>query len=146
MKLSKIIYAISCPATLFALTYCVPNPVYHSDQQNKKTIARESSNQTSEAITGIASFYADKFHGRKTASGDIFDQKQFTAAHRTYPFGAIIKVTHLGNGRSVQVRINDRGPFVKGRIIDLSLAAAKALDMVKAGKAEVELTIIQWGK
>jgi rare lipoprotein A (peptidoglycan hydrolase) len=146
MKLSKILYAISCPATLFALTYCVPNPVYHSDHQSKKTIARESMNRSSEKVTGVASFYADQFDGRKTASGDIFDQKQLTAAHRTYPFGTIVKVTHLANGRSVQVRINDRGPFVKGRIIDLSLAAAKALDMVKAGKADVELTIIQWGK
>jgi rare lipoprotein A len=89
--------------------------------------------------TGVASYYADKYHGRTTASGERFDMNDLTAAHRTLAFGTRVRVTNRANGRSVVVRINDRGPFVKGRVIDLSLAAARKLDMVDAGLAEVEL-------
>ena len=89
--------------------------------------------------TGIASYYAHKYHGRTTASGERFDMNDMTAAHKTLPFGTRVRVTNLSNGKSITVRINDRGPFVKGRIIDLSLAAAKKLDMVNAGLAQVRL-------
>jgi rare lipoprotein A len=89
--------------------------------------------------TGMASYYADKYQGRPTASGERFDMNDLTAAHKTLPFGTRVRVTNLDNGKSVTVRINDRGPFVKGRVIDLSLAAAKRLDMVKAGVAPVKL-------
>src|SRR5688572_26363731 len=82
------------------------------------------------ATLGVASYYAAKYHGRKTASGEIFDMNKMTAAHRTLPFGERVRVTNLGNERSVVVVINDRGPFVKGRIIDVSLAAARKLDMI----------------
>lgn len=88
---------------------------------------------------GKASYYADKFEGRKTSNGEIFDQSKNTAAHRTLPFGTKVTVTNLTNGRSVKVRINDRGPFVKGRVIDLSKKAAEKIDMVNAGVASVEL-------
>lgn len=89
--------------------------------------------------TGVASYYAYKYHGRATASGERFDMNEFTAAHQTLPFGARVRVTNLDNGKSVTVRINDRGPFVKGRVIDLSLAAAKRIDMINAGLANVEV-------
>lgn len=89
--------------------------------------------------TGEASYYADKFQGRKTANGEIFRQRKKTAAHQTLPFGTKVTVKNLSNGRKVKVRINDRGPFAKGRIIDLSKKAAKKLGMVNAGVAEVEL-------
>ncbi|TFG57868.1 MAG: septal ring lytic transglycosylase RlpA family protein [Spirochaetales bacterium] len=89
---------------------------------------------------GYASWYGGKFHGRKTANGEIFNTYDFTAAHRSLPFGTKIKVTNTANGRSVIVRINDRGPFVKGRIIDLSQAAAAELDMIRSGTAYVRLT------
>jgi rare lipoprotein A len=89
--------------------------------------------------TGVASYYAHKYHGRTTASGERFDMNALTAAHKTLPFGTKVKVTNLENGKSVTVRITDRGPFVKGRVIDLSLAAAKKIDMVKAGVAQVEI-------
>src|SRR6185369_3379414 len=82
--------------------------------------------------TGVASFYSNKFHGRQTANGEIFDMHQLTAAHPRLAFGTRVKVIHIANNRSVTVRINDRGPFVKGRVIDLSLAAAEELQMVKA--------------
>jgi len=89
--------------------------------------------------SGVASYYAHKYHGRKTASGERFDMNDMTAAHKTLPFGTRVRVTNVSNGKSVTVRINDRGPFVKGRVIDLSLAAAKKLDMVNAGLAQVRL-------
>ncbi len=88
---------------------------------------------------GQASFYANKFNGRKTASGEIFSQRKMTAAHRTLPFGTIIKVTNLSNNKSVKVRVNDRGPFSRKRIIDLSRKAAKELDFIKAGVARVKI-------
>jgi rare lipoprotein A len=88
---------------------------------------------------GEASYYADKFQGRKTANEEIFRQRKKTAAHRTLPFGTKVTVKNLSNGRKVKVRINDRGPFAKGRIIDLSKKAAKRLGMVKAGVADVEI-------
>lgn len=89
--------------------------------------------------SGKASYYADKFDGRKTSNGEIFKQRKKTAAHRTLPFGTKVTVRNLSNGRTVKVRINDRGPFVKGRMIDLSKKAAKKLDMVNAGVADVEI-------
>lgn len=91
---------------------------------------------------GLASWYGPGFHGKPTASGEPFDMHQMTGAHRTLPFGAWVEVRRLDNGRSVRVRVNDRGPFVRGRIIDLSFAAARALDLVVAGIAEVELRVV----
>ena len=92
---------------------------------------------------GSASYYAAKFHGRRTASGEAFDNADMTAAHRTLPFGSLVRVTNPANGASVVVRINDRGPFVRGRAIDLSRAAAEALGMVARGHAVVELALIE---
>jgi rare lipoprotein A len=88
---------------------------------------------------GVASFYADKFNGRKTASGAVFRQNKLTAAHRTLPFGTKVKVINLSNGKTVKVIINDRGPFVQGRIIDLSKKAAQRLGMLQQGIAQVKL-------
>lgn len=92
-----------------------------------------------------ASFYADKFHGRKTANGEIFNMYDYTAAHKTLPFNTILKVTNIANGKSVTVRVNDRGPFVQGREIDLSKAAAQKLDMISDGTAQVSIEILQLG-
>jgi rare lipoprotein A len=88
---------------------------------------------------GLASYYADRFHGRTTASGERYDRRAMTAAHRQLPFGTKVVVTNLNNGRSVTVRINDRGPFVRGRVIDLSYAAAKQLGMLQAGVVQVRI-------
>jgi rare lipoprotein A len=92
-------------------------------------------------VVGLASFYGKKFHGRKTASGERFNMYAMTAAHKRLPFGTLVRVTHLKNGRSVAVRINDRGPFVRGRIIDLSYGAAKKLGMVSKGVARVRIRV-----
>jgi rare lipoprotein A len=91
--------------------------------------------------TGLASWYGAKHHGKLTASGEVFNQERFTAAHPTLPWGTKVKVINLDNGKSVDVRINDRGPFKKGRIIDVSRAAARALGMVQQGIATVR---IEW--
>ena len=90
---------------------------------------------------GVASYYADSFHGQRTASGEAHNKRARTAAHPTLPFGTRVKVTNLENGRSVWVRINDRGPHVAGRIIDLSAAAARRLGMKEDGTARVRLEI-----
>lgn len=91
---------------------------------------------------GVASWYGDPFNGRHTSNGEIYDMHQFTAAHRTLPFGAIVRVTNLRNGKQTEVRITDRGPFVANRVIDLSLSAAQAIDMVGIGTAPVRLEIL----
>ena len=92
---------------------------------------------------GKASYYGKKFHGRKTANGETFNMYKLTAAHRVLPLGTLVKVTHLGTGRWVEVKINDRGPFIEGRILDLSFAAALELEMVTAGVAEVMIEIVK---
>lgn len=92
--------------------------------------------------SGGASFYANRFAGRATASGERYDPAQFTAAHRTLPFGTLVRVTNVANGRSVIVRINDRGPFTRGRMIDVSRAAADELGLVARGHGMVELALI----
>ena len=91
--------------------------------------------------TGLASFYADKFEGRSTANGEKYKHSKLTAAHKTLPFGTVLKVKNLENGKVVTVRVNDRGPFVKGRIIDLSKSAAKKLDFIDKGITKVEIVV-----
>jgi len=91
---------------------------------------------------GKATWYGGKFHGRKTASGERFDKRKLTAAHRTLPFGSMVRVTNQLTGKSVTVRINDRGPFSKGRIIDVSEAAAKKLDMIGRGVVPVTIHVV----
>lgn len=95
------------------------------------------------AETGIASYYAHKFHGRQTASGEIYDENKLTAAHRTLPFGTVARITNLENGREIEVRINDRGPFKKGRIVDVSRRGAELLDFIRAGLVRVRLEVLR---
>lgn len=94
---------------------------------------------------GKASFYADKFEGRSTASGEKYKHSKLTAAHKTLPFGTIVKVINKKNGKSVEVRVNDRGPFVKGRVIDLSKSAAEKLEFVNDGLADVKIEVVDAG-
>lgn len=91
---------------------------------------------------GIASYYHDSLHGNKTASGQVYDKNRVSAAHKTLPLGSKVKVTDLETGRSIVVRINDRGPFIKGRVIDLSRRAANELDLIKRGIARVEVKVL----
>ena len=109
-------------------------PVVRAPQPAVKTKA-----EPSYQAQGKASYYAARHHGRRTASGERLDNQALTAAHRDLPFGSRVRVTNLGNQRSVVVRINDRGPHTRGRLIDLSQAAARQLDMLRAGVAQVQI-------
>ncbi len=91
---------------------------------------------------GIASWYGERFNGETTASGEAYDMQAMTGAHRTLPFGTVVKVTNVKNGRQVRIRINDRGPYANGRVLDLSLAAAAALDVASTGTAPVLLEVV----
>ena len=104
---------------------------------HRKSIPSGEGNIVTE--TGYASFYSDSFDGKPTSNGEIFRQNKLTAAHKKITFGTNVKVTNLSNNKSVIVRINDRGPFVSGRIIDLSKTAAKQIDMIDAGVAKVRI-------
>lgn len=135
---------------LLALLGCAPAPIYHG-KSVKETVAASPKNDSVKrnddppaewpltTTTGIASYYGKEFHGRKTANGETFDMNAMTAAHRTLPFGTIVRVTNLANDQSVTVRINDRGPFIKGRIIDLSYGAAKSIDLLSIGQVKIEV-------
>lgn len=102
-------------------------------------------NATTEMHFGIASFYHDSLEGNRTACGQIFSQSKLTAAHKSLPCGTVVRVTRVNNGSEVDVVINDRGPFVKGRIIDLSRAAARELSMQNSGVAKVSMEILEMG-
>jgi len=95
--------------------------------------------------TGVASWYGDPFHGRRTASGEVYDMDELTAAHQTLPFGTVVDVLNLDNGMRVELRVTDRGPFAKNRILDVSRAGARALDMIGPGTANVRITIMKPG-
>ena len=96
----------------------------------------------SKHLFGVASYYSHHFHGKKTANGEIFNKNRLTAAHRTLPFGTMLKVTRVDSGKSIVVRINDRGPYIGNRIIDLSEASAKHLDFIKDGLTQVKLEVV----
>ena len=102
--------------------------------------------QTPQALQGIASWYGQEFAGRTTANGEIFDPMQFTAAHRTLPFGTVVEVKNRKTSQAVQVRINDRGPYVGNRIIDLSYAAAQQIGLIEPGTGEVEIAVVKMGR
>ncbi len=96
-----------------------------------------------DAEYGLASYYADKFAGKPTASGELYDPAKMTAAHKTHPFGTILRVTRLDNGKSVEVRVNDRGPYVAGRVVDVSRAAAEKLGMIRDGMTRVKVEVVR---
>lgn len=113
-------------------------PTVSSTRQTQAATAKSTP-----AMKGVAAVYADKFVGRKTASGQRFSQKELTAAHRSLPLGTTVKVTNIRNSKSIEVRINDRGPFHAKRIIDLSTAAAEKVGMGKKGLALVQLEVVR---
>lgn len=108
-------------------------------------LLKSKSEAVLDSMRGIASYYADVFHGRTTSDGEVFDMNALTAAHRSFPFNTIACVTDLATGRSVKVRINDRGPFRENRIIDLSRGAAEKIGILDRGVALVKIDVIKWG-
>ncbi len=127
-------------AGVLTMAGCVSSPRFTSSPA--ASVPTGSYEMTSE---GVASYYAEDFNGRTTSNGERYDMNQITAAHRTLPFNTLVRVTNLATGKSVIVRINDRGPFKNDRIIDLSLAAAKALELIGSGTANVRLEVVQLG-
>jgi rare lipoprotein A len=120
-----------------------PAPGYPSPSSGAPpTASRQPAIAGSYVEEGVASWYGVPFNGRRTSNGEIYDMHELTAAHRTLPFGAMVRVTNLQNGKQIDVRITDRGPFVGNRVIDLSLAAAQSIDMIGPGTAQVRLEII----
>lgn len=135
-SLALIIFLVSCSSTVRFTS---------AGAKGSKAVERTSSSDvdfTGKTFRGKASFYANKFHGKRTANGETYNKHELTAAHRSLPFNTVVKVTNLRNNKSVIVRINDRGPFISGRIIDLSYAAAKELEMLSSGVVDV---IVQVG-
>src|ERR1700704_5062003 len=107
----------------------------------KKRVKAPTAARLGSTETGVASWYGHPYHGRRAANGEIYDMEKMTAAHRTLPFGTWVRVKNLANNRTVEVRITDRGPFVGGRIVDLSHAAAATIEMIGPGTAKVKLTV-----
>jgi len=129
--------------SLFLLVACGPRYVVRERRtlppEKEATIEKMESRGVQQ---GIASWYGADFHGKQTSSGEVYDMYQLTCAHNTLPLGTMVMVTNLENGRSVELKVNDRGPFVKGRIIDLSYAAARMLGMHEQGTAAVRVEVI----
>lgn len=115
--------------------------------KKKKSLKEQHKNTARKHYqSGVASYYADKFNGRRTANGERFNNAELTAAHKTLPFGTLVEVTNMRNGRSVVVRVNDRGPYSHARVIDLSKTAARQLGMHHSGTAHVKLAVLDKSK
>ena len=123
---------------------CSANVQYTKNR--KDSVIQQKKYFSGQILKGRSSYYADKFHGKKTANGETFDMHKLTAAHRYLPFGTILNVINLANNKSVRVRVNDRGPFVGDRILDLSYGAAKKIGMISTGVADVKVKIIRLGE
>lgn len=119
----------------FYFTACAHGRMYRAHRDVRGGVPK--------TFEGTASYYGRKFHGRQTASGETFDMYALTAAHKSLPFGTRLKITNLSNGKEVIVRVNDRGPYVRGRILDLSYAAAQQLGMIKTGTTRIRAEILQ---
>lgn len=125
---------------LGALAGCAPRATRPTPREEPEVVRPEKPPPAKAYLEeGLASYYGPGLAGRPTASGEKFNPKAFTAAHRKLPFGACLRVVNMENGRSVEVRVNDRGPFVQGRVVDVSTAAAKQLGMTEKGLARVRL-------
>ena len=135
---------------------CAPSPRYKSGKSSITTPKKEkkkgdkqnktpSFNKSKMVYKGISSYYGPKFHGKLTANGEIFDMYGVTAAHKEFPFNTVTRVTNENNGKSLIIRINDRGPYVGDRILDCSFGAAKKLGFVSEGTAPVKIEILEWG-
>ena len=151
MKSKILIYTIVISSTFFN---CSNAPRYYkSDNTNvnrpSKKISKSGKENKSKGhrktIKGISSFYAEDFHGKLTANGEVYDMYGLTAAHKTMPLNTICRVTNLENNKSLILRINDRGPYIKGRILDCSYSAAKKLDFINQGTTKVKIEVIEWG-
>ncbi|MGH8613955.1 MAG: septal ring lytic transglycosylase RlpA family protein [Gammaproteobacteria bacterium] len=135
LKTSYYAFPLALLTTLVGFS---PEPTADRGAKPQATVTRAKKEPAFEQV-GTASWYGPGFHGKKTANGEIYNQNKLTAAHRTLPLGAEVEVTNVTNGKAVEVKINDRGPYVGGRVIDLSRAAAIELGMKEQGVAKVKI-------
>ena len=128
-------------APRYGLSRSLPSPARLSKikSKNAKNVKHKK------LMIGISSYYADDFHGKLTANGEVYDMYGLTAAHKTLPVNTIVRVTNLDNEKSLILRINDRGPYIKGRILDCSYGAAKKLGFLANGTTKVRVEVIEWG-
>tara|TARA_Y100001970_G_scaffold267303_1_gene357113 strand:+ start:342 stop:827 length:486 start_codon:yes stop_codon:yes gene_type:complete len=122
-----------------------PNKKGSNSSKNSKTKSRHGEVKHRRIMKGVSSFYAEDFHGKLTANGEVYDMYGVTAAHKTLPLNTVCRVTNLKNDKSLILRINDRGPYIKGRILDCSYGAAKKLDFINQGTTDVKIEVIEWG-
>jgi len=120
-------------------------PKNKSTKPNKVLNKKVELDKSKRVMKGASSYYGKDFHGKLTANGEIFDMYGLTAAHKTLPLNTIIRVTNLGNKNSLILRVNDRGPYIAGRILDCSYGAAKKLGFISEGIAQVRIEVIEWG-
>lgn len=148
---TKIVYDYGTYNKKNNLTYSTPSGIKNSDAMHRATMRPYTVfgvkyypfvANIGDTFDGIASWYGPDFHAKKTSNGEIYNMYDMTAAHKTLPMNTVVRVDNIENGRSAIVRINDRGPFVAGRIIDLSNKAARQIDMIKKGTARVKLTVL----
>ena len=151
-------FAVWILIVLFCIS-CTPAPRYNSSPHHATVIkktkgspkripvkkAPKNFDKSKTIFKGISSYYGKDFHGKLTANGEVFDMYGITAAHKTIPLNTVVRVTNLDNGKSIILRINDRGPYIEGRMLDCSYGAAKKLGFLKAGMANVEMKVIEWG-
>jgi len=132
--------------TLIIFAGCISTANYTAPSKRKQMRWKSRDGYVMESYVGFASFYGQEFAGQPTANGEIFDPSGLTAAHKEYPFNTILKVTNLKNKKSVIVRVNDRGPFVAGRTLDLSRGAAAQIGMIIDGVVKVRIEVLEWGE
>ena len=136
---------------------CSPAPRYNSESSKIKSYAssgadfsrkkakKNNFDKSKTIYRGVSSYYGPNFHGKLTANGEVYDMYGLTAAHKEMPLNTVARVTNLANGKSLILRINDRGPYIDGRILDCSYGAAKKLEFINEGTANVEIKVIEWG-
>jgi len=148
------VYNLILAYLIFFIIGCTSSPRYKSQEfsssaskATSKSIDKKTkkNKKHKKIIYGVSSFYAEDFHGKLTANGEVYDMYGLTAAHKTLPLNTICRVTNQDNNKSLILRINDRGPYIKGRILDCSYGAAKKLDFIVQGTTDVKIEIIEWG-
>jgi len=140
----RTLTTISCSLVLLGvIAGCSGSSPRYTFAKNKSPEEAPATTTPEGVEEGMASYYADEFNGRKTSNGETYDMNKYTAAHRTLPFNTRVRVTNVATGKTLVVRINDRGPFKDDRIIDLSLAAAKELEIIGTGTARVRLQVVE---
>ncbi len=141
--MSTFLLLVGCSSNTIYKTKGVSNKNLHQFYGSSKTKVIQKKVRKGDIFYFVTSFYGIKFHGKLTSNGEIFDMNKLTCAHKTLPFNTILKVTNEDNGKSVIVRVNDRGPFIEGRDLDLAYAAAKEIDLIGVGVKQLKVEVLE---